>query len=63
MLTEEQKDILALYGVPGIGTRTHARLVARFGSPSEVFRASKEELMDMDGIGPVLARNILTSIA
>ena len=60
MLTEEQKDTLALYGVPGIGARTHARLVARFGSPAAVFGASKKTLMEMDGIGQVVANNILT---
>ena len=60
MLTEEQKNTLALYGVPGIGARTHARLVARFGSPAAVFSASKKALMEMDGIGQVVANNILT---
>ena len=57
-MTEEQKDTLALYGVPGVGTKTHARLMAQFGSPANVFRASKKELMQMDGIGKVIAENI-----
>ena len=57
-MTEEQKDTLALYGVSGVGARTHARLVAQFGSPANVFRASKKELMQMDGIGKVIAENI-----
>ncbi|MFC1538382.1 DNA-processing protein DprA [Candidatus Latescibacterota bacterium] len=59
MLTEEQKDILALYGVQGIGSKTHARLVAHFGSPANVFSATKKELMLMDGIGEKTASNIL----
>ncbi|MFC1552129.1 DNA-processing protein DprA [Candidatus Latescibacterota bacterium] len=60
MMTEEQKDILALYGVPGIGTQTHARLISQFGSPAEVFGATKKELMLMDGIGEKTAENIVS---
>ncbi len=59
MLTEEQKDTLALYGVPYVGAKTHAILVARFGSPGAVFSATKRQLLDIDGIGPVTANNIL----
>jgi len=58
-MTEEQKDILALYGIPGVGSQTHARLVAHFGSPGDVFRATEKELMSMDGIGPKTAGNIM----
>jgi DNA processing protein len=59
MITEEQKNILALYGVPGVGTQTHARLISQFGSPAGVFRATKKELMLMDGIGAKTAANIV----
>lgn len=59
MLSEEEKDILALFGVPGIGAKNHARLLAWFGSVPAVFAASKSELMEVDGIGEVLAGNIL----
>ncbi len=59
-MTEEHEDILALYGVPGVGAKIFAGLVARFRSAGAVFRASKNELMAMDGIGPVLAGNILS---
>ena len=58
-MTEEETDILSLYGVPGVGARIYARLTARFGSAAAVFRASKKELMLIDGIGPNLAGNIL----
>ncbi len=57
-MTHEQADILALSGVPGIGARTHARLVARFGSPSDVFNATDRQLRELEGIGPVLVKNI-----
>jgi DNA processing protein len=59
MLSEEEKDILALFGVPGIGAKNHAKLLAWFGSPAAVFEASKSDLMEVDGIGEVLAGNIL----
>ncbi len=59
MLTDEEKDILALYGVPGVGSQTHARLVAQFGSPGNVFRTTEKELISMDGIGKKTAASIL----
>lgn len=59
-MTEEQEDILSLYGVPGVGAKTFARLIARFGSAGSVFSSSKKELMGMDGIGTVIAGNILS---
>jgi len=60
MLTDEEKDILALYGVPGVGAKTHARLLERFGSPAAVFSAAPEALTDLDGIGEKTAAAILT---
>lgn len=59
-MTSEQEDTLALFGVPGIGAKTFARLVGRFGSPEAVFDASDGELLAMDGIGPALVRNLRT---
>ena len=58
MLTDERKYLLALYGVPGIGSKTHARLVERFGSPGAVFAAPMAQLMEMDGIGEKTAASI-----
>jgi len=57
-MTREQEDILALYGVPGVGSRIFARLVARFGTAGGVLEASKQELMLVEGVGPRLAENI-----
>ena len=59
MLSDERKELLALYGVSGIGSKTHARLLERFGSPRAVFGASAAELMEMDGIGEKTASSIL----
>jgi len=58
MLTEEQKDALALYGVPGVGARTYARLMERFGSPAAVFSAPKSALVETEGIGSAAAAHI-----
>ena len=57
-MTEEQQDILSLYGVPGVGAKTFARLAVRFGSAGAVFAASDRELLAVEGIGPVLLGNI-----
>lgn len=59
-MTEEQMDILALYGVPGVGAKTFSRLVRRFGSAAAVFSASDHGLLAIEGIGRVLLRNIRT---
>lgn len=42
----EKKYYVALATTPGIGPRTFAALVERFGSPRQVFGASKEELLE-----------------
>ncbi len=50
-LTQEQRDWLALALAPGIGTVRFMRLLARFGTPKRVLRASTEELADVVGPG------------
>jgi DNA processing protein len=40
--------------VPGIGNHLYKRLIERFGSPEHVFDASKERLLEVDGITPRL---------
>ena len=57
-MTQEQEDILALFGVPGVGSKTFSRLVERFGSAAAVFSASERDLLDVERIGPVLLKNI-----
>jgi DNA processing protein len=51
---------LALYGVPGVGPKTFRRLCERFGSPGGVFQASDDELCEVHGVGPKLAKKIHT---
>ena len=40
--------------VPGIGNHLYKRLIERFGSPEYVFEASKERLLEVEGISPRL---------
>jgi DNA processing protein len=47
-----------LRAVPGIGDALVCRLVQSLGSPDAVLRASHEELMQVGGISPVLAKAI-----
>lgn len=50
--------VVRLTLVPGVGSRTYHLLVARFGSPEEVFQASDEDLAAVTGVGPRLIRGI-----
>ena len=45
-------DAVRLMLVSGIGPRLQQLLIARFGSPAAVFRATADELRAVDGIGP-----------
>jgi DNA processing protein len=55
---DERDDILALFGVPGVGAKIFSRLVRRFGSAAEVFSASDRSLLDVEGVGPVVLGNL-----
>ncbi len=57
-MTDEQRDTLALYGVPGVGAKTFARLVARFGCAGAALEAPDRELLEVEGVGPALIGNI-----
>jgi DNA processing protein len=59
-MTDEQEDILSLFGVAGIGAKTFAKLTGIFGSAEAVFLASDRDLLAVEGIGPVLLRNLRT---
>ncbi|MBI2431889.1 MAG: DNA-protecting protein DprA [Candidatus Hydrogenedentes bacterium] len=55
-LTDSQRDWLALAMVPGVGTTYFIRLLAKFGRPEEVLRASEARLTEV--VGPKLAQRI-----
>jgi DNA processing protein len=52
------RDRLLLHLVPGLGPRLTARLLARFGSPAAVLRASPEQLAEVPHIGAKLAGDL-----
>jgi DNA ligase (NAD+) len=55
--TELGRFLYAL-GIPGVGVRTARDLATHFGSLDKLMRASEEELKQVEGIGPVVARQI-----
>lgn len=60
--TYELLEMLLYYVVPYRDTNpTAKRLLARFGSLDAVFMATKEELMEIDGIGDAAASFLLSS--
>jgi len=52
-----------LAGVPGLGPRKHAALLAHFGSLARVLKARPGELRKAPGIGPKLASMIVEHLA
>lgn len=59
-MTPEAQDAafhsLALASVPGVGPVLARRLIRRFGTAAAVFRASEEEFLEIEGVGPAGAR-------
>ena len=56
-----QTPWVALSRIPGIGPRTFARLVARFGSPGQVLAAPERELIALGRLPPEMAAQIIAS--
>ncbi len=57
MQLEQQKNWLTLFLIPGIGSTTFIKLIARYGSPSEVLTASEKALSEV--IGKTLAHRVV----
>jgi len=57
-----QALVSRLDGIPGVGDRRRAVLLHAFGSLEGIERASLEDLAGVPGIGPQLAREILTHL-
>jgi DNA processing protein len=62
-LSAEQRDLLALHLVPGIGPRLCAALLDRFGSAAAALRASAQELLDIPHIGEKIAGHLRQALA
>ncbi len=67
MRTNKPKGSLAaqfiLEGLPSVGPKAAKSLLEHFGSPRRVFAASREELLQVRGLGPKSADAILAAIA
>jgi DNA processing protein len=59
MLTDRERLIL-LNLIPDIGSTQLRRLLDAFGELERVFRASAQELQQVEGLGPALARRIVS---
>src|SRR3989344_4758886 len=53
----DRQEIL-ISGLPNVNTSTAKKLLKHFGSPEKVFTASEDELKNVDGIGPKMAKKI-----
>ena len=62
-LTDEQRDLLAMHLVTGVGPRLTAALLDRFGSASAVLRASVAELTEVPYLGPKVAESLTRALA
>lgn len=56
----EQRALIGLSLVSGVGAHRLRALLAAFDTPSTVFRASRSALSQVDGVGPQTAEAILT---
>ena len=58
--SQEQRALIGLSLVPGVGATRLRALLAHFDAPSAVFRASRSALERVDGVGPQTAEAVLT---
>ena len=61
--TDELIDAVRLALVSGVGPRHRQDLLARFGAPAAVLAASRDELQQVQGIGPKIAARIAAARA
>jgi DNA processing protein len=57
-LSPEQRDLLALHLVPGLGPRLTSALLERFGSPAGALQATAAQLQELPHIGAKLAQSL-----
>lgn len=52
-----------LEGLPGVGPKLAQVLLAHFGSPRAVFAATRDDLLQVKGVGPKSAESIITALS
>lgn len=62
-LTDDERDLIALHLVTGVGPRLTAALLEHFGSAAAVLRASAAELMEIPYLGPKVAESLTRALA
>ena len=58
----EREALIAMNRVSGLGAITVKRMTERFGSLKAVFEASEDDLLSVQGIGPVRARQFAADL-
>src|SRR5471030_2092105 len=62
-LADDERDLIALHLVTGIGPRLTSALLERFGSASAILRASVHELLEVPYLGPKVAESLQRAMA
>jgi DNA processing protein len=62
-LRDDERDLLALHLVTGVGPRLTSALLTRFGSASAVLRASVAELREVPYLGAKVAEDLTRALA
>lgn len=57
--SEHIRDILALSMIEGVGPVLARQLIAYYGNPSEIFKRSVQELIEVPNVGAVVANKIV----
>lgn len=61
-MTKNEIGINVISGLPGISKVLASRMIEKFGSLANIFKATEEELKDVDGIGKAKAREVYNLI-
>ena len=59
---EEDRARYIVEGLPGVGPATAEALLNRFGIPLHVFQASRDQLREVEGVGPKTADTIYSAV-
>ena len=62
-LSDDERDLIALHLVTGIGPRLTSALLDRFGSAAAILRASVHALLEVPYLGPKVAESLQRALA
>jgi DNA processing protein len=62
-LADDERDLIALHLVTGIGPRLTSALLDRFGSASAILKASVHDLLEVPYLGPKVAESLQRALA